>query len=562
MKLANVSPKTMLFGSTSKQAGQAQGTTPTDKAVATPVQQVQSVGKELINNWQVRKYGLFAVLLAVLTTLVVLLYYYNHPGPEPRADTWSYLYVVDRIQVYGQIVNFWRLPGYPLFIVLIYTLQGQGNLAAVSEAQAILFVLATLEIYVLAALILRRAWVALLIGLLVGINIPLLSYVKPIMSEALGIWLFTSLALAVVVFLSTFRMTIFWLITVCTLLLFLTRPEWVFLPILLFAYLLLVAAWRGAFRRLLPHALASLALCYAILGGYAFVNARQNHFPGVTWIQNINELGKVVQYRMQDEAPPQYANISHLLDTYVSKGIVDPYVILAEQPMLVGNDAALSGKFAESIIVHHPVEFLGKSVPIVFSSLTVFYEESGIAPAGPFASTLIGLDAEFRALYAWNIFFPVCAAIWLLLLFWRKARSLLPVQMMGAVVLMSLYGLVSTTLGAYRNYDYMRIHTLFDPLMTLVIWGTLLLGAILMVQRGPALLAELSNHSSLRQKIDIRTGRMLIASICLIGSGLFTIRYLHAHGLSSLIGIIFFFIMSAAGVFSSIHASRSRETRS
>src|SRR3989440_9352274 len=102
----------------------------------------------------------------------------------------------------------------------------QGNLAAVSELQVMLFVLATLELYVLAALVLRRAWIAFLISLLVGINIPLLSYVKPIMSEAMALWLTVSLALAVVVFLQTLRARTLWLVTACMLLLFLTRPEW------------------------------------------------------------------------------------------------------------------------------------------------------------------------------------------------------------------------------------------------------------------------------------------------------------------------------------------------
>ena len=125
--------------------------------------------------------------------------------------------------------------------------------------------------------------------------------------------------------------------------------------------------------------------------------------------------------------------------------------------------------------------------------------ESLIAPAGPFALPLAWLDAVFRALYNWDAWFPACALVWLLLLFWRQTRSLLPIQLMGAIVLLSLYGLISTTLGAYRGVDYMRIHTLFDPLLTLVIWGTLLLGAIFIVRSGSAVLVRLANHSLLRQ---------------------------------------------------------------
>lgn len=172
---------------------------------------------------------LFAALLALCTTLVVVVYYVNHPEPEPRPDTWSYLYVVNHIQTQGQLVNFWRLPGSPLFIVFILVF---------------------------------------------------------------------------------------------------TRPEWIYLPVPLFAYLLLMAARKAAARRLLPHIFASVVLLYAAVGGYIYLNATQNHFTGITWIENINGLGKVLQYHMQDEASPQYAGIRHILDSYVAKGILDPLLLL------------------------------------------------------------------------------------------------------------------------------------------------------------------------------------------------------------------------------------------
>lgn len=447
-----------------------------------PASRIRSVAGVLVKDGCTHKYALFALLLALLTTLVVLAFYLNHPGPEPLADTWSYLYVVDRIQAHAQPVNPWRLPGYPLFIALVYLLVGQGNLAAVSVAQAVLFVLATLEVYVLAALILRRAWAAFLIGLLVGANLILLSYVKPIMSEPFSLWLLVSLALAVVLFLHTPRAGRLWLVTAWMLLLLMTRPEWMYLPVVLFAYLLLVALWRGLARPLLPHLLASLVLLYAVLGGYIFINATQNHFNGVTYLNNITALGKVLQYHMQDEAPQQYASFSRTLDRYVAKGQLDPYPILAREPSLSRNYDVPAGEFSQSIIEHHPLEFLVKSVPVFFSSLTVFRQESAVDAAGAFGSLLTRLKSKFRALYAWNILFLPCALAWLLLLLWRRTRYLQVVQMMGALVLLILYALIITTLGSYREVDTMRVHTIFDPLIILVIWGTLLLGALLVIQ--------------------------------------------------------------------------------
>lgn len=504
------------------------------------------------------RHTLFAALLLLLTSMLVITYYVNHPTPEPLTDTWSYLYVVDRLQAHGQLVNFWRLPGYPLFIVFVYTLAGQGNLGAVSIAQAILFVLATLEIYILSALVLRRAWIAFLISLLVSLNIPLLSYVKPIMSEALALWLLVSLALACIYFLSTLQIRTLWPVTACMLLLFMTRPEWIFLPVPLFTYLLLVAWWRGKARRLLFHMLASILLLYSFLGGYIYINATQNHFVGLTWIENINALGKVLQYHMQNEAPPQYAHISKILDKYVASGVKDPYVVLAGEPSLVRNDAALSGTFAKSIIEHHPVEFLIKSAPVFFSSLTIYYQESSIAPHAHFARYLNWLDREFRALYKWNIFFPLCALIWFLLLCWRWSKRFHTVQMMGAVVLLALYGLIAMTLGAYREYDYMRIHVTLDPLFILTIWGTFLIGALLIVQYGPEALMWLADHSPLRQRVSALQAGITVAGFCLAGLCLFAVRLLRAPSLSSLIGASFLSVMSIASIFRAFRTSRAK----
>jgi hypothetical protein len=54
---------------------------------------------------------------------------------------------------------------------------------------------------------------------------------------------------------------------------------------------------------------------------------------------------------------------------------------------------------------------------------------------------------------------------------------------MGAVVLLAFYGLVITVLGGYRLDDYMRVHIVFDPLLIFVVWGSIFLGARLLVKR-------------------------------------------------------------------------------
>src|SRR5262249_57792393 len=140
------------------------------------------------------------------------------------------------------------LPGYPLLIALAFAATGQGNLGTVSVVQAVLFILAALEIYVIACIALRNSWLALAASLPVGVSTHLLSFVKPILSEGLTLFLVTTLALAVVRYLASSRTARLWTIVGCLLALVLTRPEWMYLPVPLFAYLLTIAWRRGRVR--------------------------------------------------------------------------------------------------------------------------------------------------------------------------------------------------------------------------------------------------------------------------------------------------------------------------
>jgi len=409
------------------------------------------------------------------------MYYLNYPEPEVTADTPTYLRVVNPLLTHPYLlVNITRLPGYPLLITITYWIAGKGNLMAVSIVQAALFVLTTLEIYVLAILLFKRTWIAFLIGLLVGTNLVILSYAKLIMSEGLAMWELTTLALAVVCFIRTPRR--FRYVGICLLLLMFTRPEWIYLPLPLFAYLLLIARRRGSMRNFLKKAAIGSALLYALVGCYIGSNALFNHYFGLTSVENLNWLGKVLQYNMWQEAPPGYQHISQQLSYYVAMVDKDPYHLLPHIPELM-QDNQLVGSFAMSTILRHPIEFLLKSVPYFFASLTSYFDVILPHIPGHFVLPLNWIKTIHRWLYNINILFPFCAALWFLLLFWRSFKARQMAEEMSAIVLMALYGLIITTLAGYRLDDYMRFHIVFDPLLILVIWGSILPSGQWIVQR-------------------------------------------------------------------------------
>lgn len=429
-------------------------------------------------DWHTQRYLCFAAVLLILTILPIVAFYRTYPAVAINIDTSTYLHIVDRLQTHFYLlVDSWRLPGYPLLIVFAYALFGQGNLAAVGVIQAVFFVFATLEIYLLAILFVKRAWLACLIGLLVGTNIILISYIKPIMSEGLAVWELTTVALAIAYFVRTMRVSALWLVTCFVIVLFLTRPEWIYLPVPLFAYLLLIAARKGTFRQLWRHALLSLVLIYTILGVYVGVNFLINHYAGVTAIEHYNLFGKVLQYHMQDEAPPRYQYISREVDMAIARSDRDPFHVLAVAPSLARNNAELAGSFAQSIVLAHPVEFVLKSVPFFFASLSDYYGPSTTTIYHTHLSpTLAWLLSVHRVIYGSNLVFPLCALLWLVLLCWKRTGSDQNVLIIGAIVLLVLYGLLITTLAGYRLDDAMRFHIVVDPLMIVVIASSLLMG--------------------------------------------------------------------------------------
>ena len=431
----------------------------------------------LKKDWHGQKFFVFALILLGLTSLVVLIYYLNYPYPETNTDTPGYLAVVTQLQQYGNPVNAFRLPIYPLLIVLVYFFAGQGNTMAVSIVQGILFVLTTLEFFLLVALLTRRSWPAFLFGLLVGTNLILLSYSKPIMTEGPSLWLLTTIMLLIAAYLYTSRLSFFWASICFLLLLLFTRPEWEFLPILLCIYLLILLK-KPVMRRILPHLFAALLLLYIPIAAYILVNTLAGGFPGLTTVENMNIIGKVLQYHMQDEAAAEDQPISRILDRYTSHGERSPYYILGHEPELSKNNGQQPTDFARKIILAHPLEFLLKSVPYFFSSLTQYIPvaiQQKRLP-GPFDGFINTLLSVRQWLYAGNVLYPFCALAWLILFCFRSARAQPAVQVMAWLSLATLYALTITTLGGYFDQDYMRVHIVFDPLLSLIIWGTLFCG--------------------------------------------------------------------------------------
>lgn len=416
----------------------------------------------------------FGAAVIVLASLVTIAYYINGSSVPTDPDSLIYLLVAHQVSL-GQFVDPTRTPAYPIFILFVSHIGGRQNLTSVSIAQGVLYVLATIGVYWLAFLLVRRPWAAFIVASLVATNVMLLSFVRPIMTEAQALFLLVCLALAIVAFVRMPQARTLWLAMGTLFVLGMTRPEWLYFAVLFVLFALLVAWNQGKLRRLLPHALAASVLFAGLCGLYLYGNA-QNGYVGFGQNQNADLLGKVMQYHMQNEAPTQYATITNEVNSALARGDMDPWHVIFADPALLRDHYNLAATYGRTVILHHPVEFIADTIPLIFDSLRATDSHQPIVANGPFSGVLLALQALAALAQYTLLLFPFIAIAWwgrLIYLFRFRPRQpdTLTVAMAG-LSLICAYDLAITTLFVYTQYS--RMNAPVDPLMLIVVWGTII----------------------------------------------------------------------------------------
>jgi hypothetical protein len=318
-------------------------------------------------------------------------------------------------------------------------------------------------------------WIAATVALVASLNTYQLSYAKGVIVEGFAMWTVVSFLFTVVLFVRKPRARALWVVAAALLVTLMTRPEWLYVPVPLVVFLL-ICAWRaGVLRRgLALHACAAIAVVYGLVGVYVFANGPKTSYGPFVVIPRIVSLGKVMQYRMQHDAPAKYADVTRRVDAYLAReGEQGPYLFIDQNPDLGVNYWEPAGEYAEATIRSAPLKYAWKTVKFAHTGTRYRWAFREIDLYGPFGHNLTRLEVVSSKVYEKYIYFPLFAAVCLLL--WigtvvKRIRASRSIEMMAVLAFLGLYQLFFVTAGGYA--DWPRLFSTLNPTRIIVIFGS------------------------------------------------------------------------------------------
>jgi hypothetical protein len=443
------------------------------RAVATTGSWKQGLAARLrVDEWQDSPHFAGVLIVSIVTTLFITIFYINEPFPPSSLDTPSYLTVAEKIKNHFTFTDVYRTPGYPLFIAIVFLIFGDGDIRFVSVAQAALYLIAAIELYVIAYLIFRRVWVATAVALIASVNTFQFSFAKGILVEGFSMWTVVTLALTIVLFFRKPSARAFWLVAGVLLFALMTRTEWMYVAVPLFALLVISTRSLGMARRLGLHAVGAIAIFYSVLGLYVYACGPQNGYGPFVVIPRIVALGKVFQYRMQDDAPSKYAVWTRRMDRYLASENRGPYDFALLYPAISADFWKLGGSYARATITNAPGKYLWKTIRFADSANKYRWGFGAIHQNRVFAGSLNYLQTLSTQTYSAYRLFPLfavgCLALWLFALFrWTGYHP--RINMIAALAFLGLYQLFVVTAGGYD--DWPRLYMTLNPSRILLVFG-------------------------------------------------------------------------------------------
>jgi Dolichyl-phosphate-mannose-protein mannosyltransferase len=386
-------------------------------------------------------------------------------------DSTSYLYVANNIINHCLFFDDIRTPGYPSFLALIFWIMHSNNLEPVVIVQSALMTITTFECYVIGYWIFHRRLIATGIAVLLGTNLYFLDWEHSIGSEALSLFLIVTSFVFVTRYLITLHQPLLIWLGLVSALAILTRPFFVYLPLLIFTLLLLYHLRRGSLRTAIISLIVTLFLTYSCISAWMAGNWITTGYFGLSAVGSVNTFGKVLEYHMEGESnDPNFTQMRTDLSSYIIKSR-EPWGFLNRYPLYQESHYAMPGDFASNIIQHHLVEF----------ALNTWGDIVKTADATPALYTPFpNLDQDWvqilkNCAYAQLCFFPLLP-LFLIWYGWRAWKQYDPTSVALLLIGCSLMMAILTTAAASYSYATSEgVINQFYRLRSPMDWGMLFL---------------------------------------------------------------------------------------
>lgn len=313
-------------------------------------------------------------VIIIIAGLIIRYSFYNSiDGTITVSD--SPTYVDGAMSLYYHLwLNEYRPPVYPLGLMLIGALFTWEKLnIGVIFLQILVSIANIVYAYKLSVEAFKSRFLGYICAFLIAVSFRVYNWDFIILSESFAIFLVTAITYYLIMFLKYNQKKHLKLMVGFTIAAIFNKPFFMVLPIVILAVLIL-KHFLGCFdiKRNYKTLIAGMAAIYMSIFLYSALHYAQSSFFGVTSVGNVNLLGKIMQYNMEDLGKNQAIinDIKHALETESPERIVNGKYL--EPWHFVGtygwtqNHYHEVGKFAKDIILRHPVKFTQKSLALAY----------------------------------------------------------------------------------------------------------------------------------------------------------------------------------------------------
>lgn len=420
---------------------------------------------------------LYLCILLVTSVIVRLFYAATHPAPIINADSYGYYgfgkQLVERPAL-SSFVNQYRVPVYSTILSGLMALNGKTSVPLDAPAfrpvlSQLLFIqggLAVLSIALIYSLLIQLSipvvW-SFVISLFFSLNVYAYPLERAVMTDSLASTLLIGLIYLLVQLVQKPTQRKYILFGVLSAVSWLLRPNLLLVPLLSLPLVLFVKANKKFLVLNLQIFFVSLLLPIT----FVFLNSQYHGYAGISQINEINLLGRILEFNLPVEAGKQYTTYYQAVaDNRKNNGPTMPYRFIDLYAPLTYVDTKLMSElqqFDRVVIANNLLSYITQAfsyIPKIFSDdppLLALDTKATTGIAGFFAQLWNVSQAVWQLGYLVFILWPV--SVWFY--FTKpKASRMVPV-ILGATSVSQL--LIIVFFDYYDMGQYARLASVIQP---------------------------------------------------------------------------------------------------